>query len=166
MRSPVLRSADIAGAAFAAAALALSAGAAAAQGAPVFREVKVDLSGLPAGAAETRRQIGVCLTQNLPLAFAGRVNPAARSAPVLIVRPTSVWLSPPAPPSGDERFGGSLQNTSPDFMEGEAVVGGARVPINVSGSGGSPSPIAAGQVAFYRTEQLCQSFAYWLARKI
>ncbi|MGL4243164.1 MAG: hypothetical protein ACRCTI_18780 [Beijerinckiaceae bacterium] len=161
-----MRSADMMRGLAAAGLVALSAGAAAAQGPSVFREVRVDLSGLPPGAAETRRAIGVCLSQNLPVALAGRLNPAARGAPVLVVRPTNVWLAPPATPSGDEQFGGRPELSSPDSMEGEAIVGGTRIPLRVSGGFASSSPIAALQVAYQRTDTLCQNFAYWLARKI
>jgi hypothetical protein len=148
-------------------ALAFCAGAASAQGASVYREVRLDLSGLPPGAGEIRQTLGACLAQNLPLAFAGRVNPGARGAPVLIVRPTSVWLSPPAGMTGDDRHGGSrFESASPDFMEGEAVIGGTRVPLLVSGSSETPSLAAPLQQAQRRTNQLCQSFAYWLARKV
>jgi hypothetical protein len=166
MRSLASHSADIARGALAAAALALSAAAASAQGPGVFREVRVDLSGLPPGAAETRRHLGACLSRSVPVALAGRINPGARGAPVLVVRPTSVWLAPPLPPSGESGFGGRPELSSPDFMEGEAIVGGARVPLSVSGGSASQSPIAAEQQAFWRTDQLCQSFAYWLARKV
>jgi hypothetical protein len=161
-----LHSADAARAALAAAALALTSAVASAQGASVFREVRIDLSGLPPGAADTRRQIGACLSQNLPLAFAGRVNAGARGAPVLVVRPTSVWLAPPVPPSGDDRAGGRMEMSSPDAMEGEAIVGGARIPLLVSGQSAPPNPGAPLAQALRRTDSLCQSFAYWLARKV
>jgi hypothetical protein len=167
MRSLALHSADVAKAALAAAVLVLCAPGASAQGATVFREVKLDLSGLPAGAVETRRQLGACLAQSLPIAFAGRVNPSARNAPVLVVRPTSVWLAPPATMSGDDRTGGGrMEVAGPDFMEGEAVIGGTRIPLSVSGAGEYPSLAAPLQQAERRTNQLCQSFAYWLARRI
>jgi hypothetical protein len=166
MRSPALRSADVLKAAFGAAALALSAAAASAQGASAFREVRLDLSGLPPGAADTKRQIGACLSQNLPLAFAGRVNAGQRNLPVLIVRPTGVWLSPPVPPSGDARTGGSTDQGSPDVMEGEAFVGATRIPLLVSG--GSERAVLGAPLAqaLRRTDSLCHSFAYWLARKV
>lgn len=166
MRSPVLRSVDIMRGLVAAAALALSASAASAQGGAVYREVRLDLSGLPPGATETKAQLGACLARNLPVAFAGRLNPSARGAPVLVVRPTGVWLAPPGTPTGDERNGGRSQNSSPDFMEGVAIIGNSRVPVSVSGAGESSSVVAPYQQAARRTEQLCQSFAYWLARKV
>ncbi len=137
-----------------------------AQDRSVFREVRVDLSGLPPGAAETRRLMGACLAQNLPIAFAGRVNPAQRGAPVLVVRPTSVWLAPPPSSSGDDHRGSRLESGSSDYMEGEALVGGRRVPLSVAGGAAPVSPVAALNQAILRTDQLCQSFAYWLARKV
>jgi hypothetical protein len=134
----------------------------------VFREVKLDMSGLPTGAAETRRALGVCLAQNLPLAFAGRVNPGARGAPVLVVRPTSVWLSPPTSGGANDirGGGGQFENFSLDSMDGEAIIGGTRVPLTVTTGAEPPSLAAPLQQAARRTNQLCQSFAYWLARKV
>jgi hypothetical protein len=165
MKSLALRSAE---ATIAAAALLLTAGAASAQGGAVFREVRLDLSGLPTGAAETRRTLGACLAQNLPLAFAGRVNPGARGAPVLIVRPTSVWLAPPSSGTGNDLHGGNGRTdfVSPDSMEGEAIIGSTRVPLMVTTGAEPPSLAAPLQQASRRTTQLCQSFAYWLARKV
>jgi hypothetical protein len=151
---------------FAAVAMACCATGAVAQGPSVFREVRLDLSGLPSGAVETKQALGACLSQSLPVAFAGRVNPGARGAPVLVVRPTSVWLAPPANSSGDDRGNNRSELSSPDFMEGEALVGQTRIPLQVSGGGEYPSPITPLQQANRRTIQLCQSFAYWLARKV
>ncbi len=166
MRSQASRFADAARAAVAAAAFVLSVGGVVAQTGGVFREVRLDLSGLPPGASETRQRIGVCLSQNLPIAFAGRINPGLRSAPVLVVRPTSVWLAPPPTGGGDDRAGQRSEASSPDFMEGEALIGATRVPIAVSGGGEHPNLAAPVQQALRRTDQLCQSFAYWLARKV
>jgi hypothetical protein len=165
MKSLASRSAE---AAFAAAALLLATGTASAQGATVFREVRLDLSGLPAGASEARRELGACLSQSLPLAFAGRVKPGVRGAPVLVVRPTSVWLAPPSSGSGND-FGGSsshFEAVSPDSMEGEAIIGGNRIPLMVTTGAETPSLGAALQQANRRTTRLCQSFTYWLARKV
>jgi hypothetical protein len=166
MRSQALRSANVMRTGFAALVVALCATGASAQGPAVFREVRLDLSGLPVGATETRQTIAACLSQNLPVAFAGRVNPGARGAPVLVVRPTSVWLAPPGNVSGDDRASSRSELSSPDFMEGEALIGQTRIPLQVSGGGEYPSPIAPLQQANRRTIQLCQSFAYWLARKV
>jgi hypothetical protein len=167
MRSLALRSADMIRALAAAAVLSVTAGSAMAQDASVFREVRIDLSGLPQGAAETRRALGACLSQNLPLALAGRVNPSARGAPVLIVRPTAVWLSPPSTASGADRNGGGrYEAPSPDTIEGEAIIGGTRVPLFAMSGGEPPSLAAPLQQAQRRTDQLCQAFAYWLARKV
>jgi hypothetical protein len=152
----------------AAIALLLAPELAAAQGPAVYREVRLDMSGLPTGAVEVRRALGACLAQNLPVAFAGRISPGARGAPVLVVRPTSIWLAPP-PTGGDSEFGGgsgNLDASSPDSMAGEAIIGGTRVPLTVMAGGGTPSLAAPLQQAYNRTTQLCQSFAYWLARKI
>jgi hypothetical protein len=162
-----LRSTALTLAAVAAAALLLGAATgASAQSGAVFREVKIDLSGLPQGAVEAKRDIAACLAQSLPLAFAGRVNPSARQAPVLVVRPTVVWLSPPVYGSGDDRSGGHVEMQSPDVMEGEAIIAGARVPLMVSSGAEGPSLGAPEAAARRRTDRLCQSFAYWLARKI
>jgi hypothetical protein len=167
MRSQALRSADVIRALAAAAVLAIASGPASAQGASIFREVRIDLSGLPQGAVETRRALGACLAQSLPLALAGRVNPASRGAPVLIVRPTAVWLSPPSTAAGDDRNGGGrYEAPSPDTIEGEAIIGGTRVPLFAMSSAEPPSLAAPLQQAQRRTDQLCQSFAYWLARRV
>ncbi len=166
MRSQALHSADAIRAGLAALLLACCATGASAQGQSVFRELRLDLSGLPPGAVETRQALGACLSQNLPIAFAGRINPGARGAPVLVVRPTGVWLAPPASVSGDERGRDRAELSSPDFMEGEALIGQTRIPLQVSGGGEYPSPIAPLQQANRRTIQLCQSFAHWLARKV
>jgi hypothetical protein len=164
MRSLASRSAE---AALAAAALLLGLGAASAQGPSVFREVRLDMSGLPPGAVETRRALGACLAQSLPVAFAGRVNPGARGAPVLVVRPTSVWLAPATTGVvGSGWRGDRMEAGSPDTMEGEAVIGGARVPLMVAAGPEAPSLAAPLQQAYRRTDQLCQSFVYWLARKV
>jgi hypothetical protein len=146
--------------------LALCAFPALAQGPAVFREVRLDLSGLPTGAVETRRDLGACLSQSLPLAFAGRINPSLRGAPVLIVRPTSIWLSAPFGGGGDDRSSMRYEAQSPDFMEGEAIIGAARIPLSVSGGSEAPSLAAPLQQAKRRTDNLCQSFAYWLARRV
>jgi hypothetical protein len=166
MRSQASHFASFARVASTAAVLSCAPGIAAAQGTTVFREVRIDLSGLPTGAVETRRTLGDCLSRTVPAALAGRLNPSARGAPVIVVRPTSVWLAPALPPLGEERSTGLANASNPDFMEGEAIIGGARIALGISGGSAGPSPIGAEQQAFYRTEQLCQSFAFWLARRV
>jgi hypothetical protein len=142
----------------------LSTGAGQAQS--IFRGVQIDMSGLPSGAAETRRDLQACLSTRLPAALAGRVNPGARSAPILVVRPTSVWLASvvSAQSSEDDRGGGGT--SSLDQLEGEAIVAGQRIPLLVSANPDFGTQGAAIHNARIRTDTLCTSFAYWIARKV
>jgi hypothetical protein len=133
-----------------------------------FRQVRVDVSGLPQGAAFARADLGACLSRMLPQAFAGRINPSALNAPVLVIRPTSVDLTPQAAGSwglGSTRF--STDNTSSmDSMSGEALIGGQRIPLTVNAAPPSGAAATTEYVARIRTQSLCQSFAYWIARRV
>jgi hypothetical protein len=133
-----------------------------------FRQVRVDVSGLPSGATVIRADIGACLSRMMPQAFAGRINPSAINAPVLVVRPTSIDLTPQQSGSwglGSGRF--STDNTSSmDSMSGEAVVGGRRIPLTVNAVPPSGAAAYTEHVARIRTQSLCQNFAYWLAKQI
>ena len=172
MRSQVLYSAkqalfsgktvkSIALAAFAIAALLAATGESRAQAS--FRAIQIDMSGVPGGAAETRRNLQACLAVKLPEAFAGRINPGARNAPVLTVRPTTVWLANASATSIRNDFQSGEGTTSLDSLEGEAIVGGQRIPLIVSAN---PDFGALGYASRVRTDVLCNSFAYWLAKKV
>jgi hypothetical protein len=150
---------------------ALSAGvltpvAAQAQGPGVFRAVTLDMSGIPPGAFETRRDLQACLSRALPQAFAGRVNPGARNAPVLVVRPSTVFLANAAATTIRDEFSSGSGTVSLDSLEGEAIVGGQRVPVIVSANPDFGAIGALGYASRVRTETLCQNFAYWVARKV
>jgi hypothetical protein len=168
MRSQVLSSAKAlkgtALAAFAAAALLAATGESRAQA--TFRAIQIDMSGVPGGAVETRRNLQACLAVKLPEAFAGRINPGARNAPVLTVRPTTVWLANAAATNIRDAFSSGEGTTSLDSLEGEAVVGGQRVPLIVSANPDFGAIGALGYASRVRTDVLCNSFAYWLARKV
>ncbi len=131
-----------------------------AQNATVFKGVRIDVSGMPPGAGFARNQMQACLSRYVPTAFADRINPAARNAPVLVVRPFTLTLAENS--TNDDSGGGG----SSDMMQGEAIVGGTRIPLFVTGSGQASSPAFAEAVARQRMDALCNSFAYWLARKV
>ncbi len=132
----------------------------------VFRAIQIDMSGIPSGAFETRRDLQACLAAKLPQAFAGRVNAGQRSAPVLVVRPTSVWLASIMTTMTSEDDRGGNGTASLDQLEGEAIVAGQRIPLLVSANPDFGSVANAGNQARLRTETLCTSFALWLARKV
>jgi hypothetical protein len=151
-------------AAFAAVALLAATGESRAQA--TFRAIQIDMSGVPGGAAETRSNLQACLAVKLPEAFAGRINPGARNAPVLTVRPTTVWLANAAATNIRDAFSSGEGTTSLDSLEGEAIVGGQRVPLIVSANPDFGAIGALGYASRVRTDVLCSSFAYWLARKV
>jgi hypothetical protein len=134
---------------------------AAAQAPAVFSGVRVDLSALPAGATFARRQLGECLQRYVTESFAGRIAPRS-GAPVMVVRPQFLDLS-----TSISNPGGSANDNdwSPDTLQGEVIFGGRRVPLLVTGAGGGSSAYPVENAA-RRTDELCRSFAYWLARKI
>jgi hypothetical protein len=132
----------------------------------VFRGVQIDMSGIPSGAAETRRDLQACLASRLPQALAGRINPGARNAPVLTVRPTSVWLASVLTNLTSEDDRGGSGSSGMDQLEGEAIVSGQRIPLLVSANPDFGTLGAATHNARVRTDALCSSFAHWIARKI
>ncbi len=132
----------------------------------VFRGVQIDMSGIPSGALETRRDLQACLAAKLPAVLAGRINPGARNAPVLVVRPTSVWLASIIATTTSEDDRGGSGTSSLDQLEGEAILPGRRVPLLVSANPDFGTTGAAGYNARVRTEALCTNFVYWIARKI
>jgi hypothetical protein len=158
----VLKSAALAG--FAAVSLLATTGESRAQA--TFRAIQIDMSGVPGGAVETRRNLQACLAVKLPEAFAGRINPGARNAPVLTVRPTTVWLANAAATNIRDAFSSGEGTTSLDSLEGEAIVGGQRFPLIVSANPDFGAVGVVGYASRVRTDILCNSFAYWLARKI
>ena len=157
-----LKSAVLAG--FAVVALLATIGEGRAQA--TFRAIQIDMSGVPGGAAETRQNLQACLSVKLPEAFAGRINPGARNAPVLTVRPTTVWLANAAATNIRDAFSSGEGVTSLDSLEGEAIVGGQRIPLIVSANPDFGAIGALGYASRVRTDVLCNSFAYWLARKV
>jgi hypothetical protein len=138
-------------------------GAAQAQANSVFQAVRVDMSEMRGGPAQTIQQLQTCLSRELPRAFAGRIVPGDRSAPVLVVRPQSVFLASAAGGSVgtfDREIGMSI-----DTMEGVGIVSGRRIPLTVSASPGSGAFSQLGYTTNPRVETLCQSFALWMARR-
>jgi hypothetical protein len=168
MKSKVLRFArSMRGAAvLATVALAMGVATGESQAQTVFRGVQIDMSGIPAGAAETRRDLQACLAAKVPGALAGRINLGARGAPLLVVRPTSVWLASinNSMTSDDDRGGRSMG--SMDQLEGEAIVSGQRIPFLISASADFGTMGAAIHNARVRTDTLCTNFIYWLAKKV
>jgi hypothetical protein len=162
MKLQVFASANILGAA----ALLASASLVSAQSPSVFRGVQIDMSGIPTGAAETRRQLQVCLAQAVPAALGGRVQPGARGAPVLIVRPTSVWLTSPSPSTMSDDNGSGPGSSATDVLEGEAIIGNRRIPVSAAANGDFGATSWTENGARLRTDQLCNNFALWVARKI
>jgi hypothetical protein len=160
MKSPASHFARTAG--LAAAILAGGIAATSAQPTQTFRAVRVDVSGLPAGAGFAREQFSQCLVRALTQNLAPRIN--ARATQVLVVRPTAVYLAPQTS-DGGRRFGGT--GGASDWVSGEAIIGRTRIPLDVSvaadGFGSMSMPLTN---AYRRTESLCNSFAYWLAQKL
>jgi len=137
----------------------------AAQGA-VYSGLRIDMSAIPAGAFETKQQLATCLQRNLPQALAGRIAPGQRGAPVLVVRPLTVWLANVTATDIRDERGGGAGTVSLDSLEGEAIAGGARVPVTVSANPDFGTQGLPEYNARVRTETLCQSFAYWVARRV
>jgi hypothetical protein len=131
----------------------------------VFRGVQIDMSAIPSGAAETRRDLQACLSAKIPAALAGKINTAARGAPILVVRPTSVWLASVMTTMTSEDDRGGNGTSSLDQLEGEAIVSGQRFPLLVSANPDFGTIGLPGYNARVRTDALCASFAYWIARK-
>jgi hypothetical protein len=146
--------------------LAATAPAALAQSPAVFSGVKIDMSAIPAGAAETRRQLQACLTRAVPAALGARVQPGARGAAVLIVRPTSLWLANQSTASISDDYNAKQGSTGTDMLEGEAIIGGQRIPVAAAANGDFGATSWTEYGASLRTEQLCNNFALWLARKV
>jgi hypothetical protein len=114
--------------------------------------VRVDVS--PLGRSLEGQVLARCLPQAAASALAGRVN-----APVL-VRVTAISLS------GDDFSVGGRGRTfergqANDYIEGEAIIGGRRVPM-LSVVPVQYYGINAQQAAVRRAEALCTTFASWL----
>ncbi|MGL4637544.1 MAG: hypothetical protein ACRCWF_16290 [Beijerinckiaceae bacterium] len=131
-----------------------------AQSPTVFKGIRIDVSGMPPGAGFARNQMQACLSRAVPAAMAGRINAGARNAQLLVVRPFTLTLADSN--TNDESGGGGAS----DMMEGEAIIGNVRVPLLVTGASQASSPAFAEAVARQRMDALCNSFAYWLARKV
>jgi hypothetical protein len=132
----------------------------------VFQSVRLDMNGLPTGAVETRQQLQACLQRALPQVFAGRINPSARAAPVLVVRPVSVWLASGGASSSNSRFGHETTGSALDSLEGYAIFGNARVLVTATTSSDQSAHAVLGFNASRRTDNLCHSFAYWISRRV
>jgi hypothetical protein len=137
-----------------------------AQDISLFKGIRIDMSGLPTGAVETRRDLQACLTRALPQAFSGRIDPSKSTGRILIVRPTSVWLGTSSATTLNDEFSRSDSGGSVDSMEGEAIAGHQRVPLMVSANSDFGNAGAPEHNARLRTNILCSNFALWLARKI
>ncbi len=124
------------------------------------------MSAIPNGAFQTKQQLQACLQRHLPLALGARISPGARGAPIIVVRPLTVWLGNTAATEIRGEFGGGASTTSLDSLEGEVIVGGQRVPVLVSANPDFGTQGLPEYNARLRTETLCQSFAYWVARRV
>lgn len=162
MKSRISRFAEAAGLA---GALLLAAGTAA-QAQSVYGGVRIDMSAIPNGAYQTKKQLHACLQRTLPQALGARVSPGARGAPIIVVRPLTVWLGNAAATEIRDDFGGGSGTTSLDSLEGEVIVGGQRVPVTVSANPDFGTQGLPEYNARVRTETLCKSFAYWVARRV
>ncbi len=162
MKLQAFVSANILGAAL----LVAATPAAVAQPAQVFRAVQIDMSGVPSGAFETRRQLQACLVRAMPAALGGRLQSGARGAPVLIVRPTSVWLTSQVPASTLDDRNGGIGSNGADVLEGEAIIGNQRIMVSAAANGDFGAAGLSEAGARLRTEQLCNNFALWVARKV
>jgi hypothetical protein len=139
---------------------------ASAQSPSLFKGVKIDMSAIPAGAAETRAQLQACLTRAVPAALGARLQTGARGAPILVVRPTVVWLANLAPGSLSDDYNSKGGSNSFDTLEGEAIIGQQRIPVMAAANGDFGAGSWSEYGARLRTDQLCQNFALWLVRKI
>ena len=162
MKSRISRFAEAAGLA---GAILLAAGAAV-RAQSVYGGVRIDMSAIPDGAFQTKQQLQACLQRNLPLALGARLSPGARGAPILVVRPLTVWLGNAAATDIRDDFGGGAGTVSLDSLEGEVIVGGRRAPVTVSANPDFGTQGLPEHNARVRTETLCRSFAYWVARRV
>jgi type IV secretory pathway TrbL component len=149
-----------------AALLCLAATGALAQSPSVIGSVKIDMSGIPTGAVETRRQLQACLTRAVPTALGTRMQPGLRGAAVLVVRPTSVWLSSQSTAGISDDFNSQQGSVGADLLEGDAIIGGQRIAIAAAANGDFGATSWSEYGARLRVEQLCNNFALWLARKV
>jgi hypothetical protein len=85
---------------------------------------------------------------------------------VLVVRPLSVFLASAGGGGSLGRFGSDMSQLSTDSLEGEGIVSGRRIPVNVSANPGSGAFSQLGFTTRARIDTLCQSFALWLARRV
>jgi hypothetical protein len=167
MKSRVFASASCLGAALLLASTTLAPiNPAVAQTPAVFRSVQIDMSGIPTGALEARRQLQACLSRAVPAALAGRVQPGARGAPVLTVRPTTLWLANQDAAGMSDDFNSKQGSGGADVLEGEAIIGSQRISISAAANGDLGATGWTEYGARLRTDQLCTNFALWLARKI
>jgi hypothetical protein len=145
--------------------LATAASPASAQSGAVFQGIRIDLSGLP-GAAQTRADMQACLASALPKVLGARINPGARGAPVLTVRPTSIYFANTSNINGSSGGGGNNSQIGLDEIDGDAIIGGQAIRIKAANSPISGANNLPESVARVRTLTLCNNFAYALARKV
>jgi hypothetical protein len=145
--------------------LAAAVSPAMAQSSGVFQGIRIDLSALP-GAAQTRADMQACLSSALPKVLGGRINPGARGAPVLTVRPTSLYFTNTSNTNGLAGPSGGNSQTGLDEIDGDAIVGGQVIRIKAANSPISGAHTLPESIARLRTVTLCNNFAFALARRV
>jgi hypothetical protein len=119
--------------------------------------IVVDMSPLEArGVRGAAAVIGQQLRASLPKEFAGRIG----QGPVLTVRIHTVLLAHYS--GGNEDFGGIPS----DYMTGELVVGGERIPLEVSVSADSGGTWYVPGFEERRLRALADGFASWARQRV
>jgi hypothetical protein len=145
----------------------LATGLAQAQSPGRFSRIMIDTRDLAArGAGLEARQLQACLPDALARAFAGRIVPGDRSAPVLTVRIQAVSLAGGAGTGGVGR--GSLRESGhdTDYIEGDAIVGGRVYSMLAVHPASNGIAYDAMVNARHRVDDLCRQFAGWLPWKL
>jgi hypothetical protein len=148
-----------------AALMAAAVGPASAQSSGVFQGIRIDLSGLP-GASQTRADMQACLASALPKVLGSRINPGARGAPVLTVRPTSIYFANTSNVNSNSGPNGGSSQIGLDEIDGDAIIGGQVIRIKAANSPISGAHNLPESIARLRTVTLCNNFVFALARRV